>query len=74
MALDVLQKRLLNGKSRPEVLELLGPLHTGRDFEFVYDVGQCSGFGWEHSQLLVRFGQDGKVRDAHFSRVDWEMR
>jgi hypothetical protein len=70
MAVDLLQRSVLISKGSGEIIGLLGEPSERRDRgEWVYSLGQCSGFGWEHSELRVRFASGGTVKNASFDRA-----
>ncbi|MCL0274610.1 hypothetical protein M2T36_27285, partial [Escherichia coli] len=59
MALDLIEKNALNGKSAQQVSEMLGsPDEQGRDY-WTYHLGQCPGMGWNDSDLRLSF--DGNM-------------
>ena len=63
MALDLIDKKALSGKTSPEVAFLLGAPPKASSSSWLYPVGQC-GFLWGHHDLQVTFGADGKVKHA----------
>lgn len=63
MALDLIDRKALSGKTSPEVASLLGTPPIASSSSWLYPVGQC-GFLWEHHDLQVTFGADGKVKHA----------
>jgi hypothetical protein len=64
MALDIVATKLLQGKSITEVKSLLGePVGTKQE-QFYYELGQCSGFGWDNSVLQVSFLNSQQVTNA----------
>lgn len=63
MALDLIGRKALSGKTRPEVASLLGAPPDASSNSWLYPVGQC-GFLWDHHDLQVTFGADGKVKHA----------
>lgn len=68
MALDLIDSKRLIGMKYNEVNALLGPAikNGGR---WTYRLGQCSGFGWEDSALLVDFDNQSSVISARFERA-----
>ena len=65
MALDLIETGRLMKMSMDEVFSLLGrPRQYGP--EWSYSLGQCSGYGWHHSDLEVRFDSAGRVVLAFF--------
>lgn len=68
MALDLLQRKRLPGMTAGEVHALLGtPARYGP--EWTYALGQCSGYGWQHSGLVVRFSPADGVIAASFQHA-----
>ena len=63
MALDLIDRKTLSGKTSPEVVSLLGAPPNSSSGSWLYPVGQC-GFLWGHHDLQVTFGADGKVEHA----------
>jgi len=55
MALDLIQKDLLPGKSAPQLLELLGVPDEKGGGDWTYHLGECPGLGWNDSDLRVQF-------------------
>ncbi len=66
MALDLIDRKTLSGKTSPEVISLLGAPPNASSGSWLYPVGQC-GFFWGHHDLQVTFGSDGKVKHADFA-------
>lgn len=66
MALDLIDRKALSGMTSPEVVSLLGAPPNSSSGSWFYPVGQC-GFLWEHYDLQVTFGADGKVKHADLS-------
>ena len=63
MAMELVESRLLNGKTGPELIALLGEPHNSSAGSWTYPVGQC-GMLWEHFKLRLDIGPDGRVRHA----------
>ena len=63
MALDLIDRKALSGKTSPEVASLLGVPPNAGPSSWLYPVGQC-GFLWGGHDLQVTFGADGKVKHA----------
>ena len=64
MVRDLLASRLLSGKTRPEVLELLGqppPTDKFRILDFVYWLGPQRGVPIDSEWLVIKLGAEGKV-------------
>lgn len=57
MALDLVEKDVLDGKSAQQVTELLGmPDEQGKGY-WTYHLGQCPGMGWNDSDLRLAFDE-----------------
>jgi hypothetical protein len=65
---DLLQRRLLDGKTRAEVIALLGPPPETayfREYDLVYWLGpERSIFSIDSEWLGIRLGPDGRVAEA----------
>jgi hypothetical protein len=68
MALDLVSRKTLSGKTGPEVTLLLGSPSNSKSDSWLYPVGQC-GFLWQHHALQVTFGLDAKVSSAAISHA-----
>lgn len=68
MALDLINSNRLIGMSTQELLALLGRA-SDKGPDWMYPLGQCSGFGWEDSALLITLGSEKKVVSARFQRA-----
>jgi hypothetical protein len=55
MAVDLIQKEILKGKTTEQALEILGNPDHISDSTFSYELGQCSGLGWHNSILVIKF-------------------
>ena len=66
MALDLIDRKALSGKTSTEVASLLGAPPNASASSWLYPVGQC-GFLWGHHDLQVTFGADAKVKHAVLS-------
>lgn len=55
MALDLIQKEILKEKTKEQVREILGKPDDVSESKFSYELGQCSGLGWENSKLVIGF-------------------
>lgn len=69
MALDLIERRLLLGKSESELVSLVGQPGSRSAGQWVYPLGQCSGFGWYDSELRVSFNANARVNYASFHRT-----
>jgi hypothetical protein len=70
MALDVLESRLLLGKGPAYVEATLGPPTSRAATYWHYALGQCTGFGWHHSELYVYFDSQQLVQNAGIRRTE----
>jgi hypothetical protein len=70
MALDLVDKDTLKGKSAQQVAELLGtPGEQGPGY-WTYHLGQCPGMGWNDSDLRLTFDAAmAQVRGATVEHV-----
>lgn len=68
MALDLVDSNRLIGLSAEELTALLGPV-TDNTADWAYPLGQCSGFGWEDSALMIKLGSEQKVVSVRFQRA-----
>lgn len=68
MALDLVDSNRLLGLSGEELTALLGPA-TYRGNDWMYPLGQCSGFGWEDSALMIKLGSERRAISARFQRA-----
>lgn len=68
MGLNLIATRRLEGMTADEISALLGPrmIHVT---EWTYALGQCSGYGWHDSGLVIRFGPDGRAIAARFQHA-----
>jgi hypothetical protein len=67
-ALYLVERKALIGMSKGAVSAMLGaPSQHGS--AWAYALGQCSGYGWNHSELVVRFGEKGEVVAARFTHA-----
>ena len=57
MGLDLIKHKMLLGKSVMFTADLLGESDYKSGNEWVYELGQCSGWGWHHSELRVQFDE-----------------
>jgi len=57
MALDLVEKGVLDGKSAQQVTELLGMPHEQGKGYWSYHLGQCPGMGWNDSDLRLAFDE-----------------
>lgn len=55
MALDLVDKHALVGKSAQQVTELLGAPDERAQGTWTYHLGQCPGMGWNDSDLRLTF-------------------
>jgi hypothetical protein len=55
MALDLIEKEIIKGKTPKQVSETLGNPDKASGSTFSYELGQCSGLGWHSSILVIKF-------------------
>ncbi len=58
MALDLIKTDLIINHNAEQVVALLGKPKASGKSDFSYALGQCSGFGWLNSILVVKFEND----------------
>ena len=66
MADWLVAQHALDGKSRSEVISMLGspsPAPFWPDWDLAYDLGEV-GFGLDYDGLVMRLGQDGRVSEV----------
>jgi len=65
MTRDLLRRNLLAGKTKQEVIDLLGPAEKKSDFAddgyLNYHIGRFLKWGFDPNYLLIRFDANGKV-------------
>jgi hypothetical protein len=69
MAIELVEKRLLNGKTAQEIISLIGVPINSTAGSWIYPVGQC-GMLWEHFHLRVDIGPEGKAIGAAVVKDD----
>ena len=69
MAMELVEKHLLNGKTVPELISLIGVPSNSSSGSWTYPVGQC-GMLWEHFHLRVDIGSEGKAIGAAVVKDD----
>ncbi len=57
---------LLNQKQEQFVIEQIGQPSRREGNRLVYAVGQCHGWGWHHSELVVHLSAEGTVLKTDF--------
>ena len=67
MAIDLIDSRRLIGMRSQALADLLGPPMVN-GAEWIYPLGQCSGFGWEHSRLVIQMDGEHRAILAQFQR------
>jgi hypothetical protein len=70
MALDLMDRQLLAGLQAAQVAALLGAPDHQAHRSWRYEIGQCSGFGWHSSQLVVKLGPTESVEHVEFVMID----
>lgn len=66
MALDLIVRELLLGKTATQAVSLLGSPTSSQLGYWAYDLGQCSGWGWSNSELRLKFDKSAEVTNASF--------
>lgn len=70
---DIVESKILNGKSKKEVIDLIGLPDFGTDTTKIwnYDLGTSgAGLGWQFNTLLVTFDNDRVVKVEKQEIVD----
>lgn len=70
MALDLMNRQLLAGLQDTQVATLLGAPDDQSHRSWRYELGQCSGFGWHSSQLVVTLSTAGSVDQVELVKID----
>lgn len=65
---ELLNRRSLNGKSKQYVVDQLGVPNREDATSLVYFIGQCHGWGWHHSELVISLAETGVVTHAESRR------
>jgi hypothetical protein len=68
MAAGLIAEQLMNGRSAAGVRAELGSPSRVHNAQLIYDLGQCHGFGWHHSELVLHVGSSGMVSKAQTRR------
>ena len=69
MALDIVATDMLIGKTVADTRALLGEPNKSSADALYYELGQCSGFGWYESELVVNFSKSQRASKAEISRA-----
>jgi hypothetical protein len=69
MTSDLLQTGQLRGLSKTQVLQLLGPPDSKSSATLSYAIGQCHGWGWHHSELVLALSGAEVVSDVAVRRI-----
>lgn len=69
MALDIVSTDILIGKTVTETKSLLGEPNKSNADALHYELGQCSGFGWYESELVVVLSKSQRVSKAKITRA-----
>lgn len=70
---DIIDSRILDGKNKTDIVELIGPPNFGADTcdTWEYDLGTSSkGFGWQFNTLIVTFENNRVVKVEKEEIVD----
>jgi hypothetical protein len=66
LAIGLKESGLLIHKQVPFVISQLGQPNQRSTHELVYAVGQCHGWGWHNSELVVHLSTEGTVQSIDF--------
>jgi hypothetical protein len=69
MTQDLLQSGRLQGAKREQVVQLLGQPRSQTGDLLIYPIGQCHGWGWHHSELVLVLSPSKAVRRVEVRRV-----
>lgn len=69
MALDIIATDMLIGKTVTDTRALLGEPNKSSADALYYELGQCSGFGWYESELVVTLSKSQQVSKVKISRA-----
>lgn len=69
MALDIVATDMLIGKTVTDTTVLLGEPNKSSADALFYELGQCSGFGWYESELVVTLSKSQLVSKAKIARA-----
>ena len=64
MAQDLIQAPHLLGSSATDVRKLLGEPSAQSTSALVYAIGQCHGWGWHHSELVLSMTSGEVITEA----------
>jgi hypothetical protein len=70
MALDVVRSARLIGKDAAYTESVLGPPEGRSPGVWHYSIGQCTGFGWHNTDLLIHFDSRFMVTKAEVRHVE----
>ncbi|WP_299890716.1 hypothetical protein [uncultured Lacinutrix sp.] len=67
---DIVESRILNGKNKSEIVELIGESKNNDSLDiWVYDLGMSSaGFGWQFNSLELSF-ENGQVMNVKKTEI-----
>ena len=68
MALDLIDRKSLVGNLASDITNLLGE-PTKKGASWSYDLGQCSDFGWNGSNIVITFDDRSRVSKVDFLRA-----
>ncbi|QPF73179.1 hypothetical protein G8A07_09755 [Roseateles sp. DAIF2] len=68
MARDLMDSGELNGKAAGQVIQLLGEPDGREGIALIYGIGQCHGWGWHHSELVLAGSAAGRIADVTVRR------
>ena len=69
MALDIVATDILIGKTVTDTRALLGEPNKSSAGALYYELGQCSGFGWYESELVVTFSKSQRASKTEITRA-----
>ena len=69
MALDLQKTNRLLQMPYPQLFDLIGAPDSSEGKAFLWEVGQCHGGGWNHSQLKIILDTSGRVMEVKIQKA-----
>ena len=70
MTQDLIQSGQLLGTTTTKALQLLGVPNSRSASGLVYAIGQCHGWGWHHSELVLAVSPQSVITGASVRKVE----
>jgi hypothetical protein len=71
MALDLQTSKHLDRLTQQQVISKIGPPDGAEGAAFAWNLGQCHGWGWDNSRLLVKLNASGLVSEIRLVKADF---